>query len=238
MLKTWMQYKDRRPTTLLNCIGCSAALLSNLSNTSRYVCQTRTKFIGCCTSDPCGTGCFGDRLRPAGVSTAIYNQYPGGSCGGSTLFWTCLAEPTFWGCCNSNPCQNNSTCAVGQLEPTFMTRDDQIEYFGALNVLLSSTLPSATSSPSVSATASLISAPSSSDTSAKISGAVIGGAIGGSIALLGIIGMVILFLCRRKRHKQKSNDSDTGEQDPIATAPKENSNAQALSPHLSDRSRT
>ncbi|KAF1847962.1 uncharacterized protein K460DRAFT_414603 [Cucurbitaria berberidis CBS 394.84] len=174
-----------------------------------YACQTGTKFIGCCTSDPCGTGCFGERLRPAGVSTKIYDQYPGGSCGGNTDFWTCLTEPTFWGCCNSDPCKNNSTCAVGHLEPTFMKRPDQIEYFGALNVLLSSTIPS-TSSPSATATASLVPPPSNSGSSTKVSGAVIGGAVGGAVALVGIIGVVIFCLCYRKKRKQNLDSGGAG----------------------------
>ncbi|KAH8708615.1 hypothetical protein GQ44DRAFT_776984 [Phaeosphaeriaceae sp. PMI808] len=198
-----------------------------------YACQTGTNFIGCCTSDPCGTGCFGDRLRPVGVSTTIYNKYPGGTCGGNTPFWTCMAGPTFWGCCNSDPCKNNSTCSVGNLEPAFMTRPDQIKYFGALNVLLSSTVPSiissATSLLPVSETASGSPASTLPSSPSKVSSAIIGGAVGGAVVLLGMIGVVIFFLCRRRRRRQKSENGEAKLIDKSSTE-------QPLSPELGGNS--
>ncbi|KAL6704517.1 hypothetical protein ACN47E_008146 [Coniothyrium glycines] len=186
-----------------------------------YACETGTKFIGCCLSDPCKNGCFADQLRPAGVSTTIYNQYPGGSCGGNTDFWTCLAAPTFWGCCNSDPCQNNSTCRQGDLEPTFMDRPDQLEYFGALNVLLSSTVSTAAATStlaSLTPASSISNAASTSPTAtttpappAKVSGAVIGGAVGGTLALVSIMALVIFLLCRRRRKKNKARSDEAQE---------------------------
>jgi hypothetical protein len=62
----------------------------------RYMCEAGTKFVGCCMADPCTNGCHGDSLRPAGRSTALDSQSPGGSCGGQTPFWTCEQAPTFW----------------------------------------------------------------------------------------------------------------------------------------------
>ncbi|KAF1911535.1 hypothetical protein BDU57DRAFT_560286 [Ampelomyces quisqualis] len=163
-----------------------------------YACQTGTNYVGCCTEDPCQNGCFGDKLRPTGVSTKIYNKYPGGTCAGNTDFWTCLSEPTFWGCCNANPCENNSTCPVGKLEPTFMTRPDQFEYFGALNILLSSSVPASASPTTSTNPTSLSSKPSSS-----VSGGVIAGAVVGGVALISIIGVVVFLLCIKKRRKEK-----------------------------------
>jgi hypothetical protein len=159
-----------------------------------YACETGTKFVGCCLSNPCINHCVGDQLRPAGFSSRVYNQSPGGTCGGVTPFWTCTAGSTFWGCCNKDPCANHAVCPVGQLEPTVMGRPDQLEYFGALNSLMTN----ATSSASPSAT------PRTTDASSSggVSGAVIGGAVGGAVALLAIIGVLIFFLCRRRRRKQ------------------------------------
>jgi hypothetical protein len=204
------------------------------SNISRYACETGSKFIGCCISDPCPTGCAGDRLRPAGFATKLHSKSPGGSCGGKTDFWTCTAiPPTFWGCCNANPCVNNSTYPAGKLEPAVMDRAAQYEYFGALNVLLSSTLPSATSTPSVSVAASQLPA-SSNFGSSKVSGAVIGGATGGVVAFLVIIGVVILLLLRRSRRKQMAGAVSTVETEIIA-----NKDVQAMefSPQFSGHSR-
>ncbi|KAH7383745.1 hypothetical protein BKA66DRAFT_441269 [Pyrenochaeta sp. MPI-SDFR-AT-0127] len=220
-----------------------------------YACETGTTFVGCCTSDPCKNGCFGDSLRPAGVSPSIYTKYPGGTCGGNTDFWTCMNGPTFWGCCNSDPCKNNGTCTVGHLEPAFMNRTDQFDYFRALNHLLSSTtVPSSTARPSVSDVVATVNAVTSATNSAAISaaisatggssssstgaptnsgsgsgsgvsGAVIGGAVGGGVALIAVIAIAVLFLCRRKRRKGKQDGSEsedpatlTVEQDKAAAA--------------------
>lgn len=180
------------------------------------MCETGTKFVGCCMADPCTNGCHGDSLRPAGRSTALDSQSPGGSCGGQTPFWTCEQAPTFWydhparlastfffnitliflanssrGCCNEDPCMNNSTCPEGKLEPTYWDRPDQYEYFKDLNVLLSSTAPRSTSSTSPS---SGTGAGGSSNRSA-----VIGGAVGGTLGFLILVGMVVFLLWRRKR---------------------------------------
>ncbi|KAH6643814.1 hypothetical protein C7974DRAFT_7055 [Boeremia exigua] len=163
-----------------------------------YMCETGTKFVGCCIADPCTNGCIGNSLRPAGRSTALDSQSPGGSCGGQTPFWTCGQAPTFWGCCNENPCMNNSTCPEGKLEPTFWDRPDQYEYFKDLNILLSSTAPRSTST----------SLSGNSHGSSGPSDAVIGGAVGGTLGFVAIIAFVIFLLWRRKRRSQKQANSD------------------------------
>jgi hypothetical protein len=185
------------------------------SNRLRYACETGTKFVGCCTADPCINGCFGDILRPAGRSTSLANLSPGGSCGGQTPMWTCEMAPTFWGCCNEDPCTNNSTCPPGKLEPAFWDRPDQYYYFHDLNVALSSTVPEATAFSTAS------SVPSSSPTSTspptvapsprRVSGAVIGGAVGGSLAFLLVIAAVVFLMCRKWRNKKKSTGTEATE---------------------------
>ncbi|KAF3050988.1 hypothetical protein E8E11_011013 [Didymella keratinophila] len=162
-----------------------------------YMCETGTKFVGCCMADPCTNGCHGDSLRPAGRSTALDSQSPGGSCGGQTPFWTCEQAPTFWGCCNEDPCMNNSTCPEGKLEPTYWDRPDQYEYFKDLNILLSSTAPRSTSS-------ALPSSGSGGGGSSNRS-AVIGGAVGGTLGCLSIVGLVVFLLWRRK-HAARGTD--------------------------------
>jgi hypothetical protein len=87
-----------------------------------------------------------------------------------------------------------------------MDRSAQIEYFGALNVLLSSTVPSATSSPSVSASMT----PFPPNSNSSVSGAVIGGTIGGAAAFLAIIGAVVFFLYySKKRHPNSETNEAT-----------------------------
>ncbi|CAN9469271.1 unnamed protein product [Alternaria alternata] len=101
--------------------------------------------------------------------------------------------PTFWGCCNEDPCMNNSTCPEGELEPSFWDRPDQYYYFHELNVALSSSVPAPTASSTASSIASAPSDTSRITTAASPSGtssAVIGGAVGGSLAFLIIIAAI------------------------------------------------
>ena len=118
---------------------------------------------------------------------------------------TMLMHNIVWGCCNEDPCMNNSTCPDGKLEPTYWDRPDQYEYFKDLNILLSSTAPRSISSPTPSAS-------STTNSSSKPSGAVIGGAIGGSLTFVAIIAAVVFLLCRRKRrNRQQVSRNSAGE---------------------------
>jgi hypothetical protein len=192
----------------------------------RYACETGTKFVGCCTSNPCINHCVGDQLRPAGFSTRVYNRSPGGTCGGDTGFWTCTAGSTYWGCCNEDPCKNNSTCPIGKLEPTVMDRPDQLEYFGALNRLMGVASPRPTDTsprPTDTSPRPTDTSPRPTDTSTASSdgpsGAVIGGAVGGAVFLLAIIGVLVFFLCRRRRRKQRlASAAEASGQDAAAAA--------------------
>ncbi|KAJ4991379.1 hypothetical protein SVAN01_03026 [Stagonosporopsis vannaccii] len=168
---------------------------------NRYMCETGTRFVGCCLAEPCTNGCHGNTLRPAGRSMALDSQSPGGSCGGQTPFWTCGQAPTFWGCCNEDPCMNNSTCPDGKLEPTYWDRPDQYEYFKDLNILLSSTAPRPTSSP-------LPANLSSTSGSSRPSSAVIGGAVGGSLGFFAIVGFTFCLLWHRRKRSQTQANSD------------------------------
>ena len=96
---------------------------------------------------------------------------------------------------------NNSTCPEGKLEPTYWDRPDQYEYFKDLNILLSSTAPRSTSTPSPKSSAA-------SSGGSGPSGAVIGGAVGGSLGFVVVVAAIVFLLWRRKRHnhKQASND--------------------------------
>jgi hypothetical protein len=119
--------------------------------------------------------------------------------------------PTFYGCCNEDPCMNNSSCPDGQLEPAFWDRPDQYYYFHDLNVALSSTVPPPTAystANSTSATASDTSTATAAASSSKASGRVIGGAVGGSLAFLIIIAAIVFYLFRRRR-KQKEKSTET-----------------------------
>ena len=112
---------------------------------------------------------------------------------------------------------NNSTCPQGKLEPTFWDRPDQFEYFKDLNILLSSTAPRSTSTPSPTASVT----PSSGS---KVSGAVIGGAVGGTLGFIAIVAAVVFLLCRRRRRNRKhasQNSSEAADPSMVEQKPKE-----------------
>ncbi|RYN25637.1 hypothetical protein AA0112_g8536 [Alternaria arborescens] len=116
--------------------------------------------------------------------------------------------PTFWGCCNEDPCMNNSTCPEGELEPSFWDRPDQYHYFHDLNVALSSSVPAPTAFSTASSISSAPSDTSRITAAASPSGtssAVIGGAVGGSLAFLIIIAAIIFFLWHRRRNQKKKS---------------------------------
>ncbi|CAN9429425.1 unnamed protein product [Alternaria alternata] len=120
--------------------------------------------------------------------------------------------PTFWGCCNEDPCMNNSTCPQGELEPSFWDRPDQYYYFHDLNVALSSSIPTTTAFSTASSISSASSDTSSITAIASPSGtssAVIGGAVGGSLAFLIIIAAIVFFLWHQRRNqKRKSTEME------------------------------
>jgi hypothetical protein len=75
-------------------------MLDNCANNHRYACGAGTsKFVGCCTSDPCSQGCAQGNIRPGGFNSTTYGKFPDGSCGSASTFYTCVASPTqtFWG---------------------------------------------------------------------------------------------------------------------------------------------
>jgi hypothetical protein len=161
------------------------------TNTRRYACGAGTsKFVGCCTSDPCSNGCVQGNIRQGGFKVEAHGQFPDASCGASSDFYTCTAGTTFWGCCKSNPCSNTpaATCKEGDLVPAFLERPEQFNAYA----------PS--SSPS----------PSSTADSGSSNGAVIGGAIGGGLGGAIIIGVLIFFFCRRRKRNQQAAHPEVG----------------------------
>jgi hypothetical protein len=151
-------------------------VLRSPSDIHRYACSSGSKFVGCCTSDPCSTGCAQGNIRQAGFNESSYGKFPDASCGVASNFYTCTAGQTFWGCCKSVPCSETPTCPDGGLVPAFMDRPEQIEFYATSQTAGSS--------------------------NSKSKGAVIGGAVGGALGGALIIGLIVFFFCRRKRSKQ------------------------------------
>ncbi|KAF9699029.1 hypothetical protein EKO04_003147 [Ascochyta lentis] len=156
-----------------------------------YACASSSRFVGCCESDPCSTGCAQGNMRQAGFNVSNYGKFPDASCGLASNFYTCSSGRTFWGCCKSAPCSDEPTCPDGALVPAFMERPEQFNFYAA----------SQTGTGTESTSSSL----SSNNGSSKSNGAVIGGAVGGAIGGVLIIGLIVFFLFRRRRRQQTTS---------------------------------
>lgn len=165
---------------------------SSRPDINRYACASGSKFVGCCMSDPCSTGCGQGNIRQAGFNASDYGKFPDASCGLASDFYTCSSGKTFWGCCKSPPCSDDPTCPDGGLVPAFMERPEQFNFYAASQTVTDAT---STSGATASSTAS-------GNGSSKSNGAVIGGAVGGALGGVLIIGLIIFFLFRRRRGQQ------------------------------------
>lgn len=77
-------------------------------------------FLGCCTSEACNGngGCPAADLRAAGLGPGNSSYYPNVNCPDNGLWYTCAeTNPTFQGCCISNPCHIGGACPRGNLFP-------------------------------------------------------------------------------------------------------------------------
>jgi hypothetical protein len=142
----------------------------------RYACNAGSKFVGCCTQDPCTNGCFQGNLRAGGLNITTYGKVPDASCGSASQFYTCTAGTSFWGCCKSDPCAPNPVCPPVNLVPAFMERPEQFAAY----------------------------APAASPQKKSSHGAAIGGGVGGGVGAL-LIGVLIFLYCRRKKRNSQAN---------------------------------
>lgn len=197
------------------------------SEGSFYACASGSRFVGCCTADPCTNGCPDGNMQPVGFNSDNHGTFPDASCGAASQFYTCASgNQTFWGCCKSNPCAQGQTCPAADLTPAFMDRPEQL---GAYVTGVSSTT-SATSSPTASRTPT----PGSDDDDGGSNiGAIVGGTVGGVLGLA-IIGAVLIFILR-KRKQQKDNSpgkpgsagSSNAAYDAVPSGEKNNKNLRA-----------
>lgn len=77
-----------------------------------YFCfGSQINFLGCCTTNPCSnnSSCPLGNLRPAGFNADLFGILRDADCTAGPFF-TCAAEPTFIGCCKSNPCNTGGGC--------------------------------------------------------------------------------------------------------------------------------
>ncbi|KEY66285.1 hypothetical protein S7711_02749 [Stachybotrys chartarum IBT 7711] len=104
-------------------LGISCPALSRF-----YVCP-RSRFIGCCSEDPCVLPdgvCPQDRMQPTSFDMFSYNMIERHECVFADAQWyTCAyTSPPFLGCCTVNPCEVGE-CPLRSLRPARMSEDDE-----------------------------------------------------------------------------------------------------------------
>lgn len=83
-----------------------------------YLCETGSRFVGCCRRQPCETGCQDEDLLPTIWDTSAGGSFPDLECD-SGQFYTCTTTwpNPFLGCCKENPCRKDPSggCPYGNL---------------------------------------------------------------------------------------------------------------------------
>ncbi|KAL1615901.1 hypothetical protein SLS54_008735 [Diplodia seriata] len=168
---------------------------SCLSGGTWYSCGAGSRFVGCCTSDPCNSrGCSDGNLRAASFNASAYSDFPDAECD-SGRFWTCAStDPPFLGCCKVDACQaeGNAGCPDQDLTAAHLPNND---------ALASAYSPTGGPSSTATATASATGGSSSSDGSSTSTAGIVGGVIGAVVVLLFVIGAL---LWRRRSKKKKA----------------------------------
>jgi hypothetical protein len=189
-----------------------------------YVCETGTRFFGCCNNDPCRLGCKQGDLEPTSFNPAAWSTFPDLECS-SGQFWTCRdTSPPFMGCCRTNPCSLG--CPIEDLSSAFLGNNEAIacQFYpdgcpssSSSSTKMASTV-SSTQSAASSTTTSAVSGSHSSTSSAspKVvaspktpTGPIVGGAVGGIAGF--IIVALLIFCCYR--HAAKSRRARNSEVD-------------------------
>ncbi|KAF1826146.1 uncharacterized protein K489DRAFT_108334 [Dissoconium aciculare CBS 342.82] len=179
-----------------------------------YACNSGTRFVGCCASNPCGSnGCPAGNLKPASFPAAQYGSMTDQQCEAGE-FYTCAAtSPPFWGCCKTNPC-NAGSCGSTFLSAAFLSNNPAsaapyLALYGNTNA--GGVASSASSSSASTSDAPTSSASSNSNGSAGPSsnnaGAIAGGIVGGLAVLAILILGIIILLRRRKQNTSHENEN-------------------------------
>ncbi|KAK3071135.1 hypothetical protein LTR53_009178 [Teratosphaeriaceae sp. CCFEE 6253] len=152
------------------------------SGGSFYACASGSRYVGCCLTNPCDTGCFAGQLVPASFEASQWGQFPDQQCD-SGAFYTCIyasqGNTTFLGCCASNACSAGS-CSGDALAGAYLSNNPQeAAPFLSLN---SSWLATATVSASL-ASATLATSTASIESGTSLYSLLMSASSGGSSPL-------------------------------------------------------
>lgn len=140
-----------------------------------YICEDQpTRFVGCCTIDPCTTAdglCPDDHLQPSSFNAGACSKILAQDCLDPGFLWyTCRdSSPPFLGCCSQMACEA-SGCPVSKVGAASLAGNkQQAAPFLSGGSAASSRASSASSSASSKETGSSASAPSTTLSTALLS---------------------------------------------------------------------
>ncbi|KAK5991407.1 hypothetical protein PT974_09688 [Cladobotryum mycophilum] len=181
-----------------------------------YVCDDKpSRFIGCCTSDPCATAngvCPDTDLESTSFDSDKWADIPPQACAASsdpqTLWYTCRdADPTYMGCCAVNACTTEGCPAEKVRAARLSDRADDAAIF-LPDAIAAITATSTTSVTASTATATQTLGVNGNPPDEGMSkGATIGISVTAAIIGLAIIGALFYWVFKRLR-LAGSNDDD------------------------------
>ena len=91
-----------------------------------YACDYGSRFLGCCdttsVSSVCNNGC--NRQIPASFDGQYYSDITTNNCSFGSEWYVCAyTKPTFFGCCKSNACANDTGCPSNDLTNAILSMD-------------------------------------------------------------------------------------------------------------------
>ncbi|KAI0402227.1 hypothetical protein F4802DRAFT_381676 [Xylaria palmicola] len=188
-------------------------------NGTFYICQdASTRFVGCCSVDPCTPEqdgrCPAANLYNASFSASSGVAFLPQNCAApydSGSWYTCtFSVPPFLGCCTRNPC--NDGCPADHLVPAALSEDPD----NAAQFLLPNETASTSTSPGPSSSTGATPSPSSTtpaDPGAGASsgmriGIIVGTSLAGVLILLAVIAGYLWLKRREEARQAYAGDSD------------------------------
>lgn len=175
-----------------------------------YICTDRpTRFIGCCTSNPCTSGrgeCAYERLRPAIFNGGLYDAIPDQTCvsDNSDVGWYACSGvgDSFMGCCAEDACEKG--CKRGMLRAARLSdsRENAKVFLDGLGAAtLTKSVSGTTSSGSVAITAGATSTSSADDGVDMNAGGIVGLCFG-LMLLAFVVGFTVGWILRKVYHRR------------------------------------
>ncbi|OJJ61032.1 hypothetical protein ASPSYDRAFT_87592 [Aspergillus sydowii CBS 593.65] len=172
---------------------------------SWHVCRDPPYFVGCCSSDPCtnttASACPLENLYAAVFEPVLFDKLGPSNCVDHSAenWFTCnYTFQPFIGCCETNPCVENTGCPFGNVLPAAWSPTRTSMYDMFMDASENITKPKTETETSVSGLSA-----------GAIAGITIGGFAGLAILLLGV------FLALRSRRRRQAGHTAGEEEKPF-----------------------